>query len=88
MKYTINTSDMVQDFLDYNCKMQIVFYKNKKVEIYPLSYIIDEEDKNIVEIIKIRDISNYSAIKRLKVYQALQNEIIMKKNDKVEVNFK
>lgn len=88
MKYTINTSDMVQDFLDYNCKVQIVFYKNKKVEIYPLSYIIDEEDKNIVEIIKIRDISNYSAIKRLKVYQALQNEIIMNKSDKVEVNFK
>lgn len=88
MKYTINTSEMVQDFLDYHYKIQVVFYKNKKVEIYPLSYIIDEDDKNVVEIIKIRDISNYSAIKRLKVYQALQNEIIMNKSDKVEVNFK
>lgn len=88
MKFTINTAEMTQDFIDYNCKVQIVFYKNKKVEIYPLSYIIDEDDKNVLEIIKIRDIADYSAIKSLKVYQVLQNEILMNKSDKVEVNFK
>lgn len=88
MKFTINTADMTQDFIDYNCKVQIVFYKNKKVEIYPLSYIIDEDDKNVLEIIKIRDIADYGAIKRIKVYQVLQNEIMTKKSKKVEVTFK
>lgn len=88
MKYTIKTEDMVQDFLDYNYKVKIVFYKNRKVEIYPLSYEIDEDDKKIVDIVEIPNIEDYLAIKRLKVYQALQNEIMMKKNDKVEVTFK
>ena len=88
MKYTIKNNDLVQDFLDFNCKVQIVFYKNNKVEIYPLSYIVDEDDKKIVDIIKISNIEDYGTIKKLKVYQALQNEIITKKSDKVEVNFK
>lgn len=88
MKYTIKNDDLVQDFLDFNCKVQIVFCKNNKVEIYPLSYMIDEDDKKIVDIIKISNIEDYGKIKKLKVYQALQNEIIMKKSDKVEVNFK
>lgn len=88
MKYTINTEDMVQDFLDYNYKVKIVFYKNKKVEMYPLSYEIDEDDKKIVDIVEIPNIEDYLAIKRLKVYQALQNEIMMKKSNQVEVTFK
>lgn len=88
MKYTIKTEDMVQDFLDYNYKVKIVFYNNKKVEIYPLSYKIDEDDKKIVDIVEIPNIEDYLAIKRLKVHEAIKNEIMMKKNDKVEVTFK
>lgn len=88
MKYTIKTEEMVQDFLDYNYKVKIVFYNNKKVEIYPLSYEIDENDKKIVDIVEIPNIEDYLAIKRLKVHEAIKNEIMMKKNDKVEVTFK
>lgn len=88
MKYTIKTEDMVQDFLDYNYKVKIVFYNNKKVEIYPLSYKIDEDGKKIVDIVEIPNIEDYLAIKRLKVHEAIKNEIMMKKNDKVEVTFK
>lgn len=88
MKYTIKTEDMVQDFLDYNYKVKIVFYNNKKVEIYPLSYEIDEDDKKIVDIVEIPNIEDYLAIKRLKVHEAIKNEIMMKKNEKVEVTFK
>lgn len=88
MKYTIKTEDMVQDFLDYNYKVKIVFYNNKKVEIYPFNYKLDENDKNIVEIIEIPTIEDYLAIKRLKVHEAIKNEIIMKKSNKVEVTFK
>ncbi len=88
MKYIIKTEDMVQDFLDYNYKVKIVFYNNKKVEIYPLSYKIDEDGKKIVDIVEIPNIEDYLAIKRLKVHEAIKNEIMMKKNDKVEVTFK
>lgn len=88
MKYTINVKDMVQDFLDFNYKVKIVFYKNGKWEMYPLSYELKEEDKNIVDIIEMQNMEDYLAIKRLKVRKAIENEIMMKKNDKVEVIFK
>lgn len=88
MKYTIKTEDMVQDFLDYNYKVKIVFYNNKKVEIYPLSYKIDEDDKKIVDIVEIPNIEDYLVIKRLKVHEAIKNEIMMKKSNQVEVTFK
>lgn len=88
MKYTIKINDLMQDFCDFNYKVKIVFYKNGKWEMYPLNYEIKEDDKKIVDIIEIPNIEDYLTIKRLKVYQALQNEIMMKKNDKVEVNFK
>lgn len=88
MKYTIKTEDMVQDFLDYNYKVKIVFYNNKKVEIYPLSYKIDEDGKKIVDIVEIPNIEDYLAIKRLKVHEAIKNEIMMKKSNQVEVTFK
>ncbi|NMW84715.1 hypothetical protein HKO22_03015 [Peptoniphilus sp. AGMB00490] len=87
MKYTIKNDDMVQDFLDFNCKVKIIFYKSGKVEMYPLNYKI-EEDKKILNIIKIANIKDYGAIKGLKIYQALQNEIMMNKTDEVEVIFK
>lgn len=88
LKYTIKIDDLMQDFLDFHYKVKIVFYKNGKWAMYPLNYEIKEDDKKIVDIIEIPNIEDYLAIKRLKVYQALQNEIMMKKNDKVEVNFK
>lgn len=88
MKYKINNNDMVQDFLDFNCKVKIVFFKSGKVEIYPLGYGIDENDKKIVKIIKISNIKDYEVIKNLKVYEMLQNEIMMNKTDEMEVIFK
>ena len=88
MKYTIKINDLMQDFCDFNYKVKIVFYKNGKWEMYPLNYEIKEDDKKIVDIIEIPNIEDYLAIKRLKVYQAIMNEIEMKKNDQVEVIFK
>lgn len=89
MKYTINNTEMVRDFMDFKYQIKIVFYKNGKFDIFPLDYNKNQENNNkILEIIEIPNIDNYKAIKKLKVYQALQNEIMNKKSNNIEVKFK
>ena len=89
MKYTINNTEMVRDFMDFKYQIKIVFYKNGKFDIFPLDYNKNQENNNkILEIIEIPNIDNYKAIKKLKVYKALQNEIMNKKSNNIEVKFK
>lgn len=89
MKYTINNDEMVRDFIDFKYQIKIVFYKNGKFEIFPLDYNKNQENNNkILEIIEIPSIEPYKVIKKLKVYKALQNEIMNKKSNNIEVKFK